>query len=70
MQTKTTAHKRNIIPTAGYRPDPWAQAAGFSRQQYYALTPDIKPRSIKIGGMRIITESPADWLARIGGAHA
>jgi hypothetical protein len=65
MQTKTRSRERKPVPTAGYRPSDWAEAAGFSRQKYYAL--DNPPRSVKIDRMRIITESPADWLARIGG---
>lgn len=68
MQTKTTARKRTrrTIPAAGYRPSDWAEAAGFSRQKFYTLK--VPPKSVKIGRMRIITESPADWLARAGGA--
>ena len=66
MQTKTKTRKRNAHPPAGYRPAGWAEAAGFSRQKFYAL--DHPPRSVKIDRMRIITESPADWLARVGGA--
>jgi hypothetical protein len=64
-KTKRT-RKRKAVTAAGYRPAPWAEAAGFSRQQFYKL--DDPPKSIKLGRMRIITESPADCLARAGGA--
>lgn len=66
MQRKTKARKRKSHPAAGFRPGDWAEAAGFSRQRFYTL--ENPPKSIKIGRMRIITESPADWLARAGGA--
>ena len=66
MQKKTKARKRNIIPNVGYRPDPWAQAANFSRQKLYAMSLDIRPRSVKVGRMRIIPEFPGNWLAKVG----
>jgi len=68
MRSKTRENKPDGIEPAGYRPSCWARAVGFSRQKLYALGADIKPHSIKIGRMRIITESPADWLARVGAA--
>jgi hypothetical protein len=57
-----------VVLPAGFRPEPWARAAGISRSGYYTLPPDTRPRSVTVGRRRIITESPADWLARIGGA--
>lgn len=64
MLNKTLARKRKAVAAAGFRPGDWAEAAGFSRQKYYTL--ENPPKSVKIGRMRIITESPADWLARVG----
>lgn len=67
MQSKTKrTRKRKAVTAAGFRPADWAEAAGFSRQKFYTL--EDPPKSIKLGRMRIITESPADWLARAGGA--
>lgn len=68
MQSTVKSKKRirQVVHAAGYRPHQWAEAVGFSRQKYYALK--NPPRSVKIDRMRVITESPADWLARIGGS--
>lgn len=70
MQSSTVARTRADLPVVGYRPASWARSVGISRSGYYALSPDMRPRSVTVGRRRIITESPADWLVRIGGGDA
>ena len=54
----------------GWRLDRWCEDAGISRAQFYRLPPDLAPRSTQLSPRRrIVTESPADWLARVGKAH-
>jgi hypothetical protein len=50
---------------AGRSPKDFARATGISRTAFYILPADCKPASVKIGRRLIITESPADWLARM-----
>lgn len=66
QRKKKRARKRKAVPAAGYRPAEWSESVGISRQKFYNL--EAPPKSVKVGRMRIITESPADWLARAGGA--
>jgi hypothetical protein len=61
---KSEEQRRRIAQRAGYRLSEWTESAGFSRQKFYTLK--SPPRSVKIDRMRVITESPSDWLARIG----
>lgn len=57
----------SVVPDrAGWRISDWLRAAGVSRSLLYSLPPERAPRSVKLGRSRIIVESPADWLARVG----
>ena len=52
---------------AGWRVRSWVAAVGISRSKMYALPRDLQPESVAIGaGIRLITEQPADWIARVG----
>lgn len=53
------------IQPAGLRPAQFWQAVGISRPAGYALPPAMQPRSIKLGGCRVIIEPPAEYLARV-----
>lgn len=44
--------------------------ADISDALFYKLDPDQRPASVKVGGKRIVTESPAAWLARMGAQAA
>jgi hypothetical protein len=54
---------------AGWRIRPWCAAAGISRSWYYALLEHMRPMALHVGSAHIITESPRDWLARVGKAR-
>jgi predicted DNA-binding transcriptional regulator AlpA len=51
---------------AGWRVSPWCRAVGISRSTYYELQNDRAPQAVIVGRMRIIRESPAAWLSRVG----
>ena len=53
---------------AGRSVETFVKEAGISRATLYALIPECAPRFTKIGGKRLIIESPADWLERIAAA--
>lgn len=53
------------VQPAGLRPRQFWQAVGISRAGGYALPLELQPKSIKLGRSRIITESPAEYLARV-----
>ena len=48
----------------GWRPNNFARDIGGSLSQVYEWLADGTLPSVKIGGMRIITISPEDFLAR------
>lgn len=50
---------------AGWEVAEWCPNVPIAESSYYALSPDVAPRSVKIGRKRVITESPAAWLTRI-----
>jgi len=50
----------------GWRISEWCPAVGIARSTYYTLEGDRAPASVKLGGMHIITEGPAEWLRRVG----
>lgn len=58
MSTETTNH-------AGRSVDEFAREVGICRATVYILEPECQPRSLKVGKRRIITESGAEWLARM-----
>ena len=51
---------------AGWSVRDWCNDAAVSDALFYKLAPDQRPSSVKVGGKRIVTESPAAWLARMG----
>lgn len=53
------------IQPAGLRPREFWGAVGISRAGGYALPAELQPRSIKLGGCRVIIEPPAEYLARV-----
>ena len=58
------------IEQAGYDIPEWCAAVRISRATYYKLDGELKPGSVKIGKRHIITESPADYMARLAVAQA
>jgi len=52
-------------PRAGYKVADFCEAVGFCRATYYNLPERLRPKSIKLGKRRIITESPPEYLARL-----
>jgi len=57
-----------VLQRAGWGVKEWCASAAISDALFYKLEPDLRPTSIKVLGKRVVTEKPADWLARIG-AH-
>lgn len=45
--------------------DEWCRGAKFSKITYYRLSPDQKPKQVKVGGKPLIHESPNDWAQRV-----
>jgi hypothetical protein len=56
----------HVQDRAGWRVGDWCRATSISRSGYYALLPEIAPHSVTIGSRRVIIESPAEWLRRVG----
>ncbi len=52
----------------GFRVKPWCESVSISRATYYVLPVHLRPTAVRIGRIRVITEKPADWLARVGKA--
>lgn len=50
---------------AGWRPKEWCALTGIGLTSLYGLPSEAAPESVKIGAARVITESPAAWLARM-----
>jgi len=53
---------------AGWRIAEWHRDAGVSRSKTYELLEDGKIQSVKVGAARIITTSPAEFLASLAAA--
>lgn len=53
---------------AGWRVNEWAAAAGVSRSTTYELIDERRITSVKLGAARIITTSPAAFLASLAEA--
>jgi hypothetical protein len=63
-------HTRSLVSDrAGWRVREWCRELGIARSTYYALGPEYAPTAVHVGVMHIITESPRDWLARVGKAR-
>ncbi len=56
----------NSLDRAGWRIREWVRAVGIARSTYYALPADRAPSAVIVGGAHIVTESPAEWLQRVG----
>lgn len=52
-----------LTPRASWDIDTWCAAVGVSRPTYYRLAP--RPRSVKLGRRRLVTEAPASYLERV-----
>ncbi len=55
---------------AGYRQREWCEIAGISRAKLYTLPLNLKPKSVLVVGVRMITESPESYYARISALQA
>lgn len=53
------------IEPAGRRVPRFLAETGIGRTKLLTLPPELRPHSVLIGRVRIITESPADWLQRV-----
>ena len=49
----------------GWRVNEWCALAGFSPATYYNLAPEDRPISLKLGGMRLICETPKEYFSRL-----
>lgn len=57
-------------PQAGWKLDTeFCPQARVSRAMVYKLPKHLQPRSVWIGRARIVTESPTEWLARLGASQ-
>jgi hypothetical protein len=54
---------------AGYSVADYCPIVGYSRPYYYLLSPDLRPKSIKLGKRRIIIEAPRAYLERLAAAQ-
>ncbi len=50
------------LEKCGWRIPEWASAVGISRSTTYELITEKRIASIKLGGMRIITTNPREFL--------
>ena len=50
------------VEKVGWRTREWARAVGVSRSYACQLIAEQKIRSVKIGAMRIVVTSPAEYL--------
>ena len=64
-----TANPNNTsTDKAGWSVAEWAPAAGISRAMHYKLNDEQRPRFVRVGDLRVIVESPSDWLQRVAAA--
>jgi hypothetical protein len=57
--------QQQVISPAAYHVKDWCKAVGLSRATYYNLPPHLQPQSVRIGGRRLVIESPHDYLQRV-----
>lgn len=55
------------VEKVGYTVPEWCHAAGLSRSTLYELIADGKVQSVSVGRRRIITTTPAEFLASVAG---
>jgi hypothetical protein len=61
---------QQITPSpAGRRIPQFCAETGIGRTKLLTLPQDLRPASLLIGRVRIITESPAAWLDRLSKAQ-
>lgn len=56
----------NANDRAGWGLKQWTSDLGKTRAWYYGLPTELQPTSVKVGHTRFITESPREYLQRIG----
>lgn len=71
MKTNTQDRRTAAPPApaqrAGFEINEWCGLAGFGRAFLYRMLADGRgPQAVKIGRRTLITEPPADFLARAG----
>lgn len=54
---------------AGYRLPEWLRHVPISRSKFYNLPPELRPHSVNLAGVMVITEQPPEYLARITAAQ-
>ena len=55
---------------AGWKIAEYADLVGIGRSKLYTLPKELQPKSVHVGSRRVITEPPADYLARIAATQA
>ncbi len=58
------------LTQAGFPVNAFCAAINIGRTTFYALPPHLQPKTVKIGNRTIVTESPAEYLARIAAVQA
>lgn len=53
---------------AGRRVPQFLAETGLGRTKLLTLPPELRPHSVLIGRVRVITEDPGDWLQRVAKA--
>jgi excisionase family DNA binding protein len=53
----------------GWRVNEWADAMGLGRAFTYQLLSEGRLKSVKLGGARIITTSPAEYLRTLAASE-
>ena len=64
----TPGHKQTTQPEstrAGWRIEPWCADIGCKRSYAYELIKKNEIESVKLGGMRVITTPPREYLAKV-----
>lgn len=57
----TKRHARRI---AGF-----CAAIGISRSHFYELPPELRPRTVELGNVVVVAESPEEYLKRVAAAQ-
>jgi hypothetical protein len=55
------------VHKVGYTVNEWCHAAGLGRSKLYEMIADGAVQSVTVGRRRIITTTPADFLAALAG---
>ena len=58
------------LPKVGFRISEWCRSVGISRPSFYNLKGELAPRLLRLNSTPIITESPAEYLARMTSLQA